>query len=104
MGEAAQARARQVFDWGKIIPSYEALWAELDAVRKAAPPEAPRSRNASDNPWRPDPFRMYAGYPTEWATMATMLATMTSSESRSLMASPRSGPSRSRRARPAATR
>ncbi len=74
MGEAAQARARQVFDWGRIIPQYEALWAELDAVRRAAPPEAPRSRNASDNPWRPDPFRMYAGYPTEWATTTTMLA------------------------------
>ena len=73
MGDAALARARSTYDWGKIIPQYEALWAELDTRRKAAPPEAPRTRNQSDNPWRPDPFRMFAGYPTEWATSTSML-------------------------------
>lgn len=74
MGAAAAQRAREVFDWSRIIPRYEALWAELDARRRAAQPEAPRSRNAADNPWRPDPFRMFASYPTEWATSTTMLA------------------------------
>lgn len=74
MGAAARRRALEVFDWGRIIPQYEALWAELDARRRAAPAEAPRSRNAADNPWRPDPFRMFASYPTEWATSTTLLA------------------------------
>lgn len=74
MGVAGQARARSTFDWSRIIPQYEALWDELDARRKAAPEEPAPSRNAADNPWRPDPFRMFAGYATEWATSTTMLA------------------------------
>jgi glycosyltransferase involved in cell wall biosynthesis len=74
MGEAARIRARTVFDWKAIIPRYEALWADLNARRRAAPPEGPRPRNLDENPWRPDPFRMFAGYPTEWLTSTTMLA------------------------------
>ena len=73
MGAAAQVRAREAFDWASVIPQYEALWAELDSRRRAAPPEPPRVRNTSDNPWRPDPFRLFASYPTEWATSTTML-------------------------------
>ena len=72
-GAAAQARAREAFDWSRVIPQYEALWAELDRRRRAAPAEPPRVRNLSDNPWRPDPFRLFAGYPTEWATSTTAL-------------------------------
>jgi glycosyltransferase involved in cell wall biosynthesis len=74
MGASALERARTMFDWKAIIPRYEALWAELNARRRAAPAEAPRSRNNDDNPWRPDPFRMFAGYPTESLTGTTMLA------------------------------
>jgi glycosyltransferase involved in cell wall biosynthesis len=74
MGAAAQARARQDFDWKAIIPRYEALWAELNARRLAAPPEPPQIRNREGNPWLPDPFRMFASYPTEWLTDTTMLA------------------------------
>lgn len=74
MGEAARARARSAFDWKAIIPRYEALWADLNARRRAAPAEPPRARNVEDNPWRPDPFRMFASYPTEWLTNTTMLA------------------------------
>lgn len=76
MGAAAQARAREAFDWSRVIPQYESLWAELDARRRAAPPDSPRTRNTSDNPWRPDPFRLFAGYPTEWVTSTTMLASV----------------------------
>ena len=64
MGAAAQARAKEVFDWRNIIPQYEALWAELDARRRAAPDSASRGREAADNPWRLDPFRMFASYPS----------------------------------------
>ena len=60
LGEQARARARAVFDWSVIIPQYQALWAEQDARRRAAPLEAP----IADNPFRPEPFRLFAGYPT----------------------------------------
>lgn len=59
MGAAGQARAREVFDWGAVIPQYQALWAEL-ARRRAAAGRQP----GLENPYRPDPFRMFAGYPT----------------------------------------
>jgi len=57
MGQAGQARAREVFDWRVIIPQYQALWDELARRRAAARPQPAR-----DNPYRPDPFRMFAGY------------------------------------------
>ena len=60
LGEQAQARAKAVFDWSAIIPQYQALWAEQDARRRAAPPVAAEP----DNPFRPDPFRLFGGYPT----------------------------------------
>jgi glycosyltransferase involved in cell wall biosynthesis len=63
MGLAAQARARDVFDWRVIIPQYQALWAELARRRAAAPPQPPRS--GGDNPWGMDPFAMFAAYPTQ---------------------------------------
>ncbi|HTK36760.1 MAG TPA: glycosyltransferase family 4 protein [Caulobacteraceae bacterium] len=61
MGAAAQERARTVFDWKTVIGQYQALWAELAAIRKAAP-----ARPAGGlSPWRPDPFQLFAGYPTQ---------------------------------------
>ena len=60
MGESARARARSIFDWSAIIPQYQALWAEQDARRRAAPAEPP----APDNPFRPDPYRLFGAYPT----------------------------------------
>ena len=74
MGASAIARARDAFDWGRIIPQYEALWSELDGRRLTAPVEGPRSRSAGENPWRPDPFRMFASYPTDWLTATSMIA------------------------------
>ena len=59
MGEAGRRRAAQVFDWRVVIPQYQALWAELRRRRLAAPVQAPL-----ENPYRLDPFRMFAGYPT----------------------------------------
>ena len=60
MGEAAREQARRAFDWQAIIPQYQALWAEQQARLKAAPPEpAPRA-----NPYGPDPYFLFAGYPT----------------------------------------
>ena len=59
MGAAGRARAREVFDWGAVIPQYQALWAEL-ARRRTAAGQQP----GLENPYRPDPFRMFAAYPT----------------------------------------
>jgi hypothetical protein len=59
MGQAGQARAREVFDWRVVIPQYQALWAELGRRRQAAPEQA-----GLENPYRPDPFRMFQAYPT----------------------------------------
>jgi glycosyltransferase involved in cell wall biosynthesis len=60
MGAAGAARAREVFDWRVVIRQYEALWAELARRRQAAAAQPPR-----DNPFRLDPFRMFAAYPTQ---------------------------------------
>jgi hypothetical protein len=49
-----------VFDWAAIIPQYQALWAEQNARRLAAPP----ARATRDNPFRPDPFTLFQSYPT----------------------------------------
>jgi glycosyltransferase involved in cell wall biosynthesis len=59
MGEAAQARAREVFDWSAIVPQYQALWAEQAARRRVAVSQAPLP-----NPLQPDPYVLFAGYPT----------------------------------------
>jgi glycosyltransferase involved in cell wall biosynthesis len=64
LGQQAQAQARAVFDWSAIIPQYQALWAEQDAQRRAAAPKAPEPHD----PFRPDPFRLFAGYPTHHLT------------------------------------
>lgn len=61
MGEAARARARAVFDWSAIIPQYQALWADQAARLRAA---AAQPSRAHDNPYRPDPYTLFAGYPT----------------------------------------
>ena len=60
LGSQAQARACEIFDWSAIIPQYEALWGELNARRRAMPVQAP----IPENPFRPDSFRIFAGYPT----------------------------------------
>ena len=70
MGQAAALQAQQVFDWSVIIPQYQALWAEL-AQRRAAAQLGPQS--VADNPRRPDPFSLFAGYPTATLTPQTLV-------------------------------
>ena len=65
MGDAARQRAREVFDWSAIIPQYEDLWDEMNAVREAAGPDARVMRERQPNPRRPDPFTLFGNYPTE---------------------------------------
>jgi hypothetical protein len=60
MGAAAREQARAVFDWAAIIPQYQALWADQAARLRAAAPEAQKR----PNPYRPDPYVLFANYPT----------------------------------------
>lgn len=60
MGRSARRRAEQDFDWRAIVPRYQALWAELAAIRAAATTET----RAPEDPWKLDPFKLFAGYPT----------------------------------------
>jgi alpha-maltose-1-phosphate synthase len=62
MGLAARRRAVDEFSWDKVIVRYQALWRELDDLRR---------RSASDGtvlgrlrPDRPDPFYAFAGFST----------------------------------------
>jgi glycosyltransferase involved in cell wall biosynthesis len=87
MGAAAQARARSVFDWAAIIPQYQALWSEQDARRRAAPPRP----SDPANPFRPDPFRLFAAYPThhlDEGCRARVAQGMTWADAEALLKSP----------------
>lgn len=71
MGEAARRRALETYDWRHIIRRYEALWAELAELRRAAPAVA---RHPVLPPARLDPFRAFAGYPSRRLNGETLLA------------------------------
>jgi glycosyltransferase involved in cell wall biosynthesis len=70
MGASARRRAVQDFDWAAIVPRYQALWAELGRIRAAATSET----RAPENPWKLDPFKMFASYPTEPLLPSTRVA------------------------------
>jgi glycosyltransferase involved in cell wall biosynthesis len=94
MGEAAEARARSTFDWSAVIPQYQALWAELDARRRAATADAPPPESARFNPWRMDPFRVFAGYASAHigpGLVASCIPGMTSALARARLGGPLAG-------------
>lgn len=72
LGAQAQQQARAAFDWAAIIPQYQALWAEQDARRRAATPAA--AKGPQPNPYRPDPYTLFAGYPTRHLMPADVVA------------------------------
>ena len=62
MGRAGRARAREDFDWRLILGRYRELWSELAQRRLASSGDSetrPRGR-----PDRPDPFALFAAYPS----------------------------------------
>jgi glycosyltransferase involved in cell wall biosynthesis len=74
MGEAGRRRAQELFDWNVVYRQYQALWAELAAIRKQAAAHfggpqylrlAPKSAAA-----RSDPYVAFAHY-----SSATILPT-----------------------------
>ena len=64
MAEAARLRARRVYDWAAVIPQYLALWDEQARIRAKATEFAPLVPGRQPAPTRPDPFMLFADYPT----------------------------------------
>ncbi|OON60623.1 hypothetical protein B0920_16760 [Massilia sp. KIM] len=62
MGESGRARARREFDWSAVLGRYRELFAELAERRRADPALGPPLPGQA--PDRPDPFRLFASYPT----------------------------------------
>ncbi|TCD58120.1 glycosyltransferase [Synechococcus sp. BS55D] len=61
MGRSGAARARELFAQNVVMDQYEALFAELEQRRQAAPPEASR---AGRYPVSLDPVRAFRAYPS----------------------------------------
>ena len=64
MGEAARARTQRMYDWAAVIPQYLALWQEQARIRAKATEFAPLIKGRQPAPTRPDPFMLFAEYPT----------------------------------------
>jgi len=64
LGAAGRRRADELYDWAKIVPRIQDLWAELAARRRRG-----AGRQTREAPGRvpviPSPMLIYAGYPTE---------------------------------------
>jgi glycosyltransferase involved in cell wall biosynthesis len=65
MGQAGQARVRAHFDWARIVPQMQALWAEQDRLR--AQSQKHKRYPSTGLPIAPSPGLLFAGYPTETA-------------------------------------
>ncbi len=65
MADKARARARDIYDWKKIIPAYENFWQEMSDKRRRDNEGKAKTVWASLPPQAPDPYTMYAAYPTE---------------------------------------
>lgn len=64
MGEKARTRALATYDWKHIIPAHEALWEEMAARRRKDKIGESSVTWPSALPQVPDPFTMYASYPS----------------------------------------
>jgi glycosyltransferase involved in cell wall biosynthesis len=73
MGENAHAHANANLDWRALIPRYEALWEEQNARRTVAL-AGPAPYAPAEDPWRLDPFRIFANYPTRSPDASTRYA------------------------------
>src|SRR3546814_1662019 len=64
MGESGRRRARTVYDWRNIIPAYEELWSELGRRRARDAEADARPQGIAVEALRPDPFRVFAAFPS----------------------------------------
>ena len=63
MGAAGRQRVREVFDWSVVFRRYLSLWEEL-TERRRADPRVSGEDSRLRRPDRPDPFALFAGFPT----------------------------------------
>ena len=63
-GDAGRERARTVFDWSSIIPSYQDLWTELAEERRSSPSFVRPTMQPHPWPARMEPFTAFASYAT----------------------------------------
>ncbi|MCX7288161.1 MAG: glycosyltransferase family 4 protein [Rhodobacterales bacterium] len=67
MGAAGQARVRSLYDWRRVIPQMQALWAEQSTMLAHARTRGGRGMACADAarlPVAPAPDVMFAGYPS----------------------------------------
>lgn len=65
MGALGKARARALFDWGAVVPQMQDLFAEQDAIRRAADPARFPAVRATHLPVAPSPMDFFGGFPTD---------------------------------------
>ena len=63
MGAAGRQRVRDTYDWSLVFRRYLSLWEEL-TERRRADPRVPGEDSRLRRPDRPDPFALFAGFPT----------------------------------------
>lgn len=78
MGDAGRTRAREIYDWPVVFRQYQALWADLNARRRAAAVDPALQARLAALPRaaasRLDPFHAFGHYPTEVIGPETRLA------------------------------
>jgi starch synthase len=65
MGSAGKERANATYNWPKIILAYEDLWLELANRRVSDKEINPLTIGSPFHPSRPDPFDMFASFPSK---------------------------------------
>jgi glycosyltransferase involved in cell wall biosynthesis len=74
LGQAAQERARTVYDWAAVYKRYRSLWDDLDAIRLTER-DTPRWADAPRNsPSNLDPFSTFGAFPTHHIGGETRIA------------------------------
>src|SRR3546814_10808136 len=73
MGESGRRRARTVYDWRNIIAAYEELWSELGRRRARDAEADARPQGIAVEALRPDPFRVFAAFPSRHLAEADRL-------------------------------
>lgn len=73
MGKAARHHAAESFDWPAVLTRYRELWAQ-QAVRRQAALRANGGPPSGQDPRQPDPFAVFAAYPTVAISPSTRIA------------------------------
>lgn len=64
MGAAGQLRVRETFDWAAVIPQYQTLWREQQAIRLALPEKGAGSGFPVPDPRYMDATQAFAAWPS----------------------------------------